>query len=267
MKKLGYGIYSKKQNIILHISIILFFIFIFTPLVCLFFDAINFTLLLLIYLSLFLLSFVVLFFSNPFLKIQSKLNKTANVNEYIKSIDQLMCNNLDEESIINLKLNKVNVLFVINKEEARELFDSIDKNMITKKDLVKLYLRIAILNRINFLEFDEARKLIEELRVMQGINNKMIDEIEMYIKILATKEMIPDIEKRLNRKTRLLFLNIVLASNLMYYYLNRIDLIDEEAKNVMIEKAKYVNDLINEKNLGMILLENDSKYILENYNK
>lgn len=266
MKKLGYGLYNKKQHIT---NLIIFFVFVLSLVALIVLIAFN-VIPHIVISSFFCLCIILLFLiieSSPLLKIQKKFLKSCNVNEYINKIDSL----IDEELLDNdtnnfLKINKANVLYLIDKDEAREIMDSIDEALIKKNDCLLYYVKMKIVDRINYEDFEEAHKLCDKYKIKYPKFEKSINQMEKLISMFDSKVLINNVDKIYKITTISLYNNIINASYLMYYYENRIDVL-EDAKDKAVVNAQYIVDNIIDKRLDIPNLEKEAEYIVGKYNK
>ncbi|MCH5180727.1 MAG: hypothetical protein J1F32_05910 [Erysipelotrichales bacterium] len=164
---------------------------------------------------------VVYGFKNKLTQILIKFSKTADYEQFMLETNEILKNNLHEESIKYLKLLQVNYSFIVNKDQALNMFEVID--VPSNKSSLKLYKTIEILYYINKEEYQRADELIEEFQKYYKENDKQLLNMKDMLIIFSSNEEIEYIEKKYPMNSTKL-INLINASTLLTYYKKRGDI-------------------------------------------
>ena len=155
---------------------------------------------------------------NPLLRAIVFMNKRADYGKFEKRINNILNNNLDDESRNYVLMIKFNYMFAINKKEAIYLFENIKKPSF--KRYLKDYYNIKACYHINKREFDEAYSCICEMKKL-NVSKKIIRLTNIVIDVIKTNDDIEYIEKYFLINTPLKFTNLSSANILLIYYYTR----------------------------------------------
>lgn len=164
---------------------------------------------------------VVYGFKNKLTQILIKFSKTADYEQFMLETNEILKNNLHDESIKYLKLLQVNYSFIANKEQALNLFEVI--GVPSNKSSLKLYKIIEILYYINKEEYQRADELIGEFQKYYKENDKQLLNMKDMLIIFSSNEEIEYIEKKYPLNSTKL-INLINASALLTYYKKRGDI-------------------------------------------
>ncbi len=194
----------------------------------------------------FILMFLTIILTNPYLKAVKKFYKDLNYKELNESLNKLYEENLHDEIRSEIMSIQSNFLIIIDKRHALDMFKEI--KVPNNKNVLNTYEAVEIIMAIN-TDKEKANELLTKFiqkngRKVRGLTNKLVENLELLYTIFHSDEYISDIENKFKETNR--FTKINKYSALMTYYFTRNDInkAKDYAQMILDEKTlfKQIND-------------------------
>ncbi|MCH5171779.1 MAG: hypothetical protein J1F31_02975 [Erysipelotrichales bacterium] len=172
------------------------------------------------FISTFLLIFTVIIygFTNKLTKALTAFSKSTDYNRFMLDTNAILQNKINDEYAIYIKLLQVNYSFIVDKENAYKIFESIQTP--TRMSNKRLYGLVEILYFINKSEYQKADDLLTKFGLTYGRKSKQFINLKNLIIAFSSDKEIMNIESKYPLKyTKLI--NLINASTLLEYYKNR----------------------------------------------